>query len=142
MLAEGLHLCTRNNGLPSPGNTEGSMSQPKSYIWPYISKHSSCLPWPLWPLKTSEDPFSQEGALEAELANWEAVRGTGEPPYNGFLYKSSPLLPHTRRARGCEVCLLHSLYLEGPLAGTGVSLSEAGRQGLTDLAGTSGKEGH
>lgn len=127
LLAQCPHLCTWNNGLPSPGNTEGSMSQPKSYIWPYISKHSSCLPWPLWPLKISEDPFSQRGALEAELANWEALRGTSEPPYNGFLYKSSPLLSHTGRARA--VCgLSTSLTVRRRATGWQGSQSEWGWQ--------------
>lgn len=72
-----------------------------------------------------------------ELVDWEALSGTSEPPYSGFLYKSSPLLPHTEEPGGCG--LFTSLTVHRRAAGMGVSLSEAGRQGLADLAGTSGK---
>lgn len=95
-------------------------------------------PWPLLPLKLAKDPFSQGEALEAELADWEALRRAREPSYMGFLYESSPLLLHTGRTRA--VCL--SVYFaQHAQKGCwhGHQSDEAGTQGLTDLAGPSGK---
>lgn len=110
-------LATLRVQCPNLRATSGPTSPNTAAVFPGPSGH--------WKFQKTDS--HREGHLEAELANWEALRGTSEPPYNVFLYKSSPLLSHTGRARaGCG--LSTSLTVRRRATGWHGSQSEWGWQ--------------